>query len=110
MNRTSPPIMLDSIHHITLCVADIDEAINWYTTSFRCEVSHRSLTEAILHFENTKIHLSLPSQQRSHIAFTCERAGEFGQLRPRIDGTESSYIADSTGNPVELVKTNTPNV
>ena len=60
---------LDSIHHITIQVADIEQSIHWYTTSFACEVVYKDKTEAILQFANTRLILALPSMQQRHIAF-----------------------------------------
>jgi catechol 2,3-dioxygenase-like lactoylglutathione lyase family enzyme len=95
---------LDSIDHFALSVADIDASINWYRTSFHCELVYQDATQAILAFENIKLVLVLPSQQQPHLALEKFDASGFGELRKHADGTESCFISDPSGNPVELIK------
>ncbi len=98
--------MKDSIHHVAIMVADIQRSLQWYTTSFNCEVAFSSDTEAILKFENLSLQLLLPSQMPAHIAFSREDAATFGELRDNRDNTSSCFVSDPTGNPVEIVSKN----
>ena len=95
---------LDSLHHIGLCVNNIDEAIDWYSTSFSCEILHKDQTSAIIRFNNINLEIFLPSQNQKHLAFSKSNAEEFGELVPKKGEYESCYISDSSGNIVELVK------
>ena len=97
---------LDTIHHIAIQVANLQEAINWYTSSFRCKLVHQDKREAILEFENTKLLLTLPSMQQRHIAFRREDAESFGELRPQTDGSQGTAVSDPTGNIVKIIKQN----
>lgn len=94
---------LDSLHHVAIPVADLKRAIQWYATSFRCEVIFEEETQAILQFSNVRIVLVMPSQQPPHVAFPKVDAHRFGELMVRKDGTISTYLSDPTGNVVELI-------
>ena len=95
---------LTTINHITICVSNIEQAVNWYQTSFACELIRYEPTMAILEFANLKLVLALPSQERPHLAFDRDNAESFGELKEMNDGSLGTYIADPTGNIVELVK------
>jgi len=95
---------LDRIHHVTISVANVEAAVKWYQTSFRCEVIESGQTFAVLQFENMRLELSLPSLERPHVAFEHGSAETFGELREMRDGSTGTYISDPTGNIVELVK------
>jgi catechol 2,3-dioxygenase-like lactoylglutathione lyase family enzyme len=97
---------LSSINHITICVSNIEQSVNWYQSSFTCELIKYEPTFAVLEFENLKLVLSLPSLERPHIAFNKDNAESFGELKEMKDGSMGTYIADPTGNIVELVKNN----
>jgi catechol 2,3-dioxygenase-like lactoylglutathione lyase family enzyme len=101
---------LDNIHHIAINVHDIDSAVQWYQTSFSCELKERDTFSAILSFGNIELHLHLPSQHRPHLGFEKADAETFGKLRPQLGGLRSAFIADSTGNPVELIQPKTSDV
>lgn len=95
---------LDKVHHIAINVHDVDSAIQWYQTSFACELKERDTFGAILAFGNVELHLHLPSQHRPHLGFEKADAETFGKLRPQLGGIRSAFIADATGNPVELIQ------
>lgn len=97
---------LDQVHHIALPVADISQSIAWYQSSFSCELAYQDATQAILQFNNIRIVLVLPSQQRMHIAYLRDDAETLGELREQVDGIQSTFVADPTGNPVEIVALN----
>ena len=94
---------LDRIDHITLQVADVEASLRWYQSSFRCELLQQDRFRARLRFENVELTLILPSQEPPHLAFYREDAHTLGELRPRPDGRFSTFIADPTGNPIEIV-------
>jgi hypothetical protein len=50
-----------------------------------------------------RLALVIPSQHPPHIAFEHPHAERFGPLKAHRDGTRSTYIADSAGNPVEVM-------
>ncbi len=91
------------IDHLVVLVADLEQSIHWYTTSFSCEVIYTTRTLAVLQFKNIKLVLSLPSEQRPHIAYKTETAHEFGEIFEQGDLCHSTFVADPTGNLVELV-------
>jgi predicted enzyme related to lactoylglutathione lyase len=95
---------LSTVNHVTICVANIEEAVNWYQTSFTCELVKYEPTIAVLKFGNLNLVLSLPSLERPHIAFNRENADIFGALKEMRDGSIGTYIADPTGNIIELVQ------
>ena len=94
---------LSHIDHTVIMVADLDTSINWYTSSFSCGLIHKSKRLAILQFENIKIVLSLPSEQRPHLGIIKVDAAAFGEISEQSDLCHSTFIADPSGNPVELI-------
>ena len=97
---------LDSVHSLAVQVANIDQAVAWYTSSFNCNVIQKEITRAELEFENTKLVLTLPSQEPRYVAFGKDNAESYGTLKDRGDGHPSTYLSDPTGNIVKLIKTN----
>lgn len=94
---------LTVVDHITINVANIEQSIAWYQSSFSCEVVFQSTTQAQLAFANVKVSLVLPSQQRPHLALLKPDAASFGSLRQQPEGIHSTMVSDPTGNIIELV-------
>lgn len=94
---------LDALHHVAIAVNDIAEAVNWYRARFKCEIAYQDPTWAYLKFANAHLALVVPSQHPPHIAFSHPDAEKFGPLKTHRDGTRSTYIADPSGNPVEIM-------
>lgn len=93
----------DTVDHVTIPVANLESSIQWYLSSFKCDVIFRQKTLAILKFKNLNIVLSLPSDQRPHVGYLKQNAAEFGEIMEQSDSCRSTFIADPTGNPVELI-------
>ena len=94
---------LDTIHHVAISVKDVAEAVRWYTETFHCTVGYQDDTWALLEFANLRLALVIPSQHPPHIGFISPQAETFGELKPHRDGTRSIYIADPSGNAVEIL-------
>ena len=103
--QDSPLNKFDAIHHIAIQVASISDSVNWYRGSFACEVLSQDTTHALLQFQNIKLTLILPSQEPNHLAFVREDANTLGELREKKEGLRSCFIADPSGNPVEIIET-----
>jgi catechol 2,3-dioxygenase-like lactoylglutathione lyase family enzyme len=95
--------MLDPIDHIAIPVEDVASAVDWYTRTFKCEVTYQDPTWAFLNFGNIKLALVIPSQHPAHIAFVSQDAEKFGALKLHRDGTQSCYVRDPAGNSVEIM-------
>ena len=95
---------LDRIHHVAIPVADLEKALQWYQTSFECELIQQERQFAVLQFENLRVVLSLTSLEPPHLAFEKTGAAALGELRDRPDGVRSTYVADTTGNMIEIVE------
>lgn len=91
------------IDHFVILVNDLEQSIHWYTTSFGCELIHRDKRLAILDFKNIKVVLSLPGEQRTHVAVIKDDAASFGEITEQNDLCFSTFISDPSGNPIELV-------
>lgn len=100
---------LDTIHHVAIAVRDVGEAVQWYTKTFKCTVSYRDDTWALLDFANTKLALVIPAQHPPHIALVHPEAAMFGPLKRHRDGTRSLYVTDPAGNAVEIVDADSSN-
>lgn len=94
---------LDVVHHIAISVDDIAKAVEFYMSSFRCEVAYRDETWAFLKFANLHVALVLPDQHPPHVAFVSDKATIHPALKAHRDGTRSVYISDTAGNAVELM-------
>jgi catechol 2,3-dioxygenase-like lactoylglutathione lyase family enzyme len=94
---------LDALHHIAVSVKDIPSAVDWYTRTFSCRVSYQDDTWAMLEFANLKLALVIPQQHPPHLAFVSPAAEKFGVLKPHRDGTRSCYVADPSGNAIEIL-------
>jgi len=101
---TEKTLPLSNVHHLAIPVANIEDSINWYTSSFSCEVFFSSQTKAVLQFANIKLTLVLPSQECHHIALERNDAETLGELREHDEGIKSTFIADPSGNPIEIVQ------
>ena len=101
MKQAAPA--LDAVHHVAISVQDIASSVQWYTETFHCSVSYQDETWALLEFANIKLALVIPSQHPPHLAFVSDEAERFGELKAHRDGTRSIYIADPSGNPVEIL-------
>ena len=94
---------LDYLHHVAIQVGDVERAIAWYTKHFKCKITYQDHTWALLQFANTSLALVVPSEHPPHLAFTMDKAQEFGTLVTHRDGTRSVYIEDSESNVVECI-------
>ncbi|QDU62855.1 Glyoxalase-like domain protein [Planctomycetes bacterium Pan216] len=94
---------LDEIDHVAIEVKDIAETVSWYTDRFQCEVVYRDNTWAMLEFGNIRLAFVSSGQHPPHLGFVREDAEEFGTLETHRDGTRSTYIADPSGNAIELL-------
>jgi catechol 2,3-dioxygenase-like lactoylglutathione lyase family enzyme len=94
---------LDSIDHIAIPVENVASAVEWYTRTFRCEVTYQDGTWAFLKFGNVKLALVVPSQHPAHIALVSKEAEKSGVLKVHRDGTRSCYVTDPAGNSVEIL-------
>ncbi|MEI6255486.1 MAG: VOC family protein [Planctomycetota bacterium] len=98
-----PTAPLDEIHHVAIAVQNVAESVDWYRRHFRCEIGYQDDTWALLEFGNTRLALVIPDQHPPHIGFTHPKAEEFGPLKGHRDGTRSVYVADPSGNSVEVL-------
>ena len=103
MTSYGPPGSLDRIEHVAISVADIDDAVAWYTSTFRCTVAYQDASWALLDFDNLQLALVIPEQHPPHIAFGSPEAEKFGALTTHRDGTRSIYVKDPAGNSVEIM-------
>ena len=94
---------LSAVDHITLSVADIEQTVKWYQSSFDCEVVFQNTTQALLRFQNIDLALALPSQQQPHLGFVKSDANTYGELLDQADGRKSTFVSDPAGNVVELI-------
>jgi catechol 2,3-dioxygenase-like lactoylglutathione lyase family enzyme len=94
---------MDAIDHVAISVKNIRASVDWYTSTFKCEVSYQDDTWAMLRFENVKLALVVASQHPPHLGFFMDHAERFGELKPHRDGTRSVYVKDPSGNDIEML-------
>lgn len=98
--------MLDPIDHIAIPVRDkgaLKATVDWYLSTFKCEVEYQDETWAFLRFGNIKLAFVIPEQHPPHLAFVSAKAEEFGTLKTHRDGTRSVYVEDPSGNTIEIM-------
>ncbi len=93
----------DQLHHVAISVDDLENAINWYTSNFSCQIYYQDRQHAFLAFNESLLELVLPSFQPAHLAFTRKDANLLGELTEVVPGIKSTFISDSSGNLVEIV-------
>lgn len=98
----------DQMEHVAIVVNDIEQAVRWYQTSFICELIWQEKQQALLQFANIRLQLVLPSLQQPHLAFTRTDAATLGELREQAGGLHSTFIADPTGNIIEIAAPGQP--
>ncbi len=98
---------MDRIHHVAVAVADITQAVDWYTQHFDCVVRYQDATWAELGFANLNLALVTPGQHPPHIGFARPDARTFGALTTHRDGSASVYVRDPSGNTLEILDPNT---
>ncbi len=94
---------LDSLHHVAIRVNDIVASVEWYRSTFACEISYQDATWALLKFSNVSLALVIAEQHPPHLGFATPQAESYGELKTHRDGTRSIYISDPSGNAVELL-------
>jgi catechol 2,3-dioxygenase-like lactoylglutathione lyase family enzyme len=104
MNQENNGAELSPVHHLAVNVSDIPRAVKWYQSSFRCEVIFQDKTQAVLQFANIRLQLVLPSMEQPHLGFIRDDAATLGELRERGDGSRSTFLADSSGNMIEIIE------
>ena len=103
MTQHATPTSLDELHHVAIQVESVERAVKWYQEMFRCQIEWQDDTWALLKFANTSLALVVPGEHPPHLAFTMDKAEEFGSLQPHRDGTRSLYLEDSEGNVIECM-------
>jgi methylmalonyl-CoA epimerase len=75
-------MLLTEIDHVAIAVRDLEGAIDYYRTTFGCEVTHREVVErdgveeALLRVADSYIQLLTPTRDDSPVAKFLERKGE----------------------------------
>jgi len=101
MTDTNSP--LDSLNHVACIVRNVSDAVQWYESHFRCELEFADATWALLRFANSSLALVTEGDHPAHIGFVTSAAMEAGPLKTHRDGTRSVYVADPSGNAIELL-------
>ena len=95
---------MDKIDHIAIQTKDINESVNWYTKTFRCNVLFQDETWALIEFNNIKLALVVPEQHPPHIAVKRRNLEKYGNPVKHRDGSESVYINSPDKNVFELIR------
>jgi catechol 2,3-dioxygenase-like lactoylglutathione lyase family enzyme len=98
--------------HVALSTKDITRDIAFYRENFpSLEVLYEDETWAFLKIGDFKLALVTPGEHPPHVAFRAASREEFEHLAAEADRnimvhrdkSESFYIKDPSGNPVEIV-------
>jgi len=97
-------LKMDSLDHIAIAVPDIKRALEWYRRQFDVKTVYEDDTWALLRFHNIDLALVLPGHHPPHIAIERPDAESFGPLKMHRDGSSSTYLNDTFGNVIEVIK------
>ena len=100
---SEPGQQLDSLHHVAIVVQNVADSVQWYRSTFRCAVAYEDDSWALLRFANSSLALVTEGDHPAHIGFVAPAALNAGPLKTHRDGTRSVYVADPTGNAVEML-------
>lgn len=92
-----------TIEHVTLAVADIARAVEWYRAVFRCRVDHQGPDRAVLAFANLAVHLVADALEPPSLTVASADVQNLGATERRADGTRSLRLVDPWGNAIEVV-------
>jgi methylmalonyl-CoA/ethylmalonyl-CoA epimerase len=93
-------MLLTEIDHVAIAVRDLEAAIDYYRTTFGCEVAHREIVErdgveeALLKVADSYIQLLTPSRADSTVAKYLETKGEgIHHVGYRVDDCAAALAA-----------------
>ena len=95
---------MDTIDHIAIVVQDVDRAVSWYTSEFKCAVEWQDESWAFLRFENCALALVRPGEHPNHFAILTNYIDLYGRPNAHRDGTRSVYRTDLDGNVLEMLE------
>ena len=94
------------IDHVAFVVADINEAVKWYSSKIDVEILYQDDSWAMLEFLGVKLALVLPGQHPPHIAikgklenFPCDDK----EVKTHRDNSKYYYLVDPYGNAIEWI-------
>ncbi len=98
------------LDHVAIQTPDIRGSVEFYKTSFGAEVIYQDASWAFLRLGQGKLALVNPQQHPAHVALRVGLpqleaiAAKHGQnIKTHRDGTRGIYLADPSGNQVELI-------
>ena len=95
----------DRVRHLTMRVAELDPAVQWYTRTFRCGLLLQEGNRAVLAFDGGfEVHL-VAGEDADAPRMTVMRAdvAAMGASRRRANGVRGLHIVDPWGNSIEVV-------
>jgi catechol 2,3-dioxygenase-like lactoylglutathione lyase family enzyme len=99
-----------TIDHVAIETKDIAAGVAFYTEKFGAKVLYQDETWAFLKFSNVKLALVTPSEHPMHVAFSVNAEDLAAQAKAHgkdvdehRDGTRGIYLADPSGNALELI-------
>jgi len=95
---------MDTIDHIAITVANIEDSLNWYRQQSQCQILYHDNTWALLEYHNIKLALVIDREHPPHFAMISEKPEQYGPLTKHRDGSLSVYIEDPDGNHIEMIK------
>lgn len=102
MSAPTATATFDTVDHIAISVKDVKCTVDWYLKNFSCKVAYQDETWALVEFANIRVAFVIPEQHPPHFALLRDPA-LFGEPKTHRDGTRSVYIADPSGNSVEVL-------
>jgi catechol-2,3-dioxygenase len=97
-----------AIEHVTLAVADVARAVEWYHAVFRCRVVARQHDRAVLAFANLAVHLVADGLEPPSLTVSTADVQNLGATERRPDGARALRLVDPWGNAIEVVESHPP--
>tara|TARA_B100000575_G_scaffold27076_1_gene18297 strand:+ start:1462 stop:1770 length:309 start_codon:yes stop_codon:yes gene_type:complete len=94
---------LSKIDHLAIIVDDIEKSVEYYSKRFKCDVSYKDSTWAMLKFDNINLALVTQDEHPNHFAIVDHSIVNDKNIKYHRDGIGYIYETDPNGNFIELL-------
>lgn len=92
----------DVLHHVTVVVGDVPDAIAWYSKVFRAELLRHDTQRAVFLLGAVELHL-VDERQPAGLTIVRRDVAAMGPSRRRPDGVRGLHLVDPWGNAIEVI-------
>ncbi|MBL8729372.1 MAG: VOC family protein [Planctomycetes bacterium] len=97
-----PAARPSEIRRVTLPVADVARAVQWYGDVFGCRVLRRDLERGVMAFGAIELHLVRDDLEPPSLTIVRDDLETMGAIGRRADGARTLRLVDPWGNAIEV--------